>query len=48
MLKLQYNIYERLSMTFKASDKTKFPFSQNMEKLDLIKLLSCLLAIYIE
>ena len=32
-------------MTFMANGKMKFPFCQNTEKLDLIKLFSCLLTI---
>ena len=35
-------------MTFTANGKMKFPFCQNTGKLDLIKLLSCLLARYIK
>ena len=39
---------ERLSMTFTANGKMKFSFRQNKEKLDLFKLLSCLLPRYME
>ena len=35
-------------MTFTANGKMKFPFSQNSENLDLIKLFSCLVTRYIE
>ena len=41
-------IIERLSMTFTANGKMKFSFCQNKEKLDLFKLLCCLLPRYIE
>ena len=34
-------------MKFTANGKMKFPFCQNIEKLDLIKLFSCLLSRYI-
>ena len=43
-----FSLIERLSMTFTANGKMKFPFCQNKEKLDLFKLLSCLLPRYIE
>ena len=41
-------IIERLSMTFTANGKMRFSFCQNMYKLDLSELLSCLLTRYIE
>ena len=41
-------IIQRLSRTLTANGKMKFPFCQNNEKRDLIKLFSCLLTRYIE
>ena len=46
--RLTLETLDRLSMTFTANGKTKFPFRQNTKKPDLIKLLSCLLSRYIE
>ena len=47
LFKHSHSKLERLSMRFTAKGKMKFPFCQNTEKLDLIKLLSCLLTRYI-
>ena len=46
--RLTLETLERLSMMFTANGKTKFPFRQNTEKPDLIKLLSCVFSRYIE